>query len=102
MGHWNYRICRKKCQSEHRPEPVYFYGIYEVYYNDDGTIWASTEQPTSLGCDRYVELGDTEEWALGEIKSGLEKMLKCLDTEILDLDTIVYTPRPEVKDGEDS
>jgi hypothetical protein len=98
MGHWNYRICRKKCQSEHREHPVYFYGIYEVYYNEDGSIWATTENPTSLGVDQYVELGDTEQWALDEIKGGLDKMVIALTKPILDLDTIVFTPQPEVDD----
>lgn len=100
MGHWNYRICRKKCQSEHREHPVYFYGIYEVYYNDDGTIWATTEEPVSIGVEQYVELGDTEEGSLKEIEGGLDKMRMALTKEILDLDTIVFTEQPEVEDDE--
>lgn len=101
MGHWNYRIGRKKCQSEHREHPVYFYGIYEVFYNDDGTIWATTEEPVSIGVEQYVELGDTEEWALKEIEGGLDKMRIALTKEILDLDTIVFVERPDVNEEDE-
>jgi hypothetical protein len=36
---WNYRIVRT------RDEFSVSYGIHEVYYSDDGTPWACTEEP---------------------------------------------------------
>jgi len=101
MGHWNYRICRKSVRSEHREHPIYFYGLYEVYYNSDGSIWAVTENPVGTGCDRFEELGDTEEWAIEEIRGALDKMLKATCNPIVDLDTIVYAPQENADDSED-
>lgn len=102
MGHWNYRICRKSVRSEHREHPIYFYGIYEVYYNNDGSIWAVTENPVGLGVDRYSEEeSETEQWAIEEIRGGLDKMLKATCSPILDLDTVVYAPQGDDNDSQD-
>jgi hypothetical protein len=42
-GFWNYRVIRSS-PVPGKPES-YFFGIYEVYYNRDGTVLAYTEDP---------------------------------------------------------
>lgn len=41
---WNYRIVRENIGT--KKEPLYYYGIYEVYYNNRGnpTYWSADVQ----------------------------------------------------------
>jgi hypothetical protein len=48
---WNYRVIR---QDEGGGE--YNYEIHEVYYNDDGSIWAIAESASYPGGDSVEEL----------------------------------------------
>lgn len=42
---WNYRIIKKSVKNSWDCE----YGVYEVYYNEDGGIFAHDETPTIVG-----------------------------------------------------
>jgi hypothetical protein len=42
---WNYRVLKKKNESGE-----YEFGIYEVYYDDNGNIRGSTEMPLTPTC----------------------------------------------------
>lgn len=66
MSHWNHRLIKREYD-----ECVQF-GIHEVFYNDDGSIYAYTEEPISVACD-------TEE----DVKEILEWMQNCLDKPVL-------------------
>lgn len=69
MSHWNYRIV-KVAVDEINDE----FGVYEVYYDDDGKPNARTMEPAGI-------TGDTKE----EIISSLIRALaSCLDSEVLD------------------
>lgn len=61
---WNYRVI-------HRED--WGYGLYEVYYDDDGTIKFWTE--SSVDGNHY----DT----ITELRTGLERMLEALDKDVL-------------------
>ena len=88
---WNYRVA-KKCitvdilKDEVTGEVVDScsedqFGICEVYYNDEWKITSTTE--------RFIEpYGET----LEELKWSFDKMKEAFDKEVLDLDTIVYSP----------
>lgn len=39
MSHWNYRVVKHKDNEEE------VFSIFEVYYNDDGSVYAYTEEP---------------------------------------------------------
>jgi len=78
MKHWNHRICKSTHAVGTEFEEV-FYEIKEVYYNDVGEVWATTQDGATVG-------GNTPD----EVKSSLEKMQRALEYPILDLDTIVY------------
>lgn len=66
MSHWNHRVIKKVT------EIGTFYGIHEVFYNDDGSIYSYTENPVDVFGENIAELQQTLEW-----------MLKCLDKPVL-------------------
>ena len=67
---WNYRVMRKDLPTEEGTQD--WYSIQEVYYNDDGTPGAQT---TDLEITAF---------SIDELRSTLEKMIKCLDKPILE------------------
>ena len=88
---WNYRAAKKRLtvdilKDEVTGEVVDSYsenqfGICEVYYNDKGDITFTSEN--------FIEpCGET----LEELKWCFEKMKEAFDKEVLDLDTVVYSP----------
>jgi len=64
---WNHRVMKSIY-----PSGEIMFSIREVYYNDDGTIYAHTEQP-------IAPIGETIE----ELRQSLEWMIKSLDNPIL-------------------
>lgn len=78
---WNYRVIKDKEN----------YTIHEVYYNEDGSIWA-------YGYNQAVLTENNPE----ELKKSLESMLDSFQKEILIKDDIVLKEKNEyVKDDED-
>ena len=88
---WNYRAAKKRLtvdilKDEVTGEVVDSYsedsfGICEVYYNDEGKITSTTE--------RFIEpYGET----LEDLKTSFNMMKEAFDKEVLDLDTVVYSP----------
>ena len=77
MGHWNFRICKNTNRGPDYEEVSY--QIREAYYNEDGGIWAVTEDAKGV----YGE--DIE-----DVKDCLAKMQLSLNKEIIDLDTFVF------------
>ena len=67
---WNFRVIRKDLPTEEGTQD--WYSIQEVYYNDDGTPGAQTTDLEITGS------------SIDELKSTLEKMIKCLDKPILE------------------
>ena len=73
---WNYRVMRNG------KDDSVWYGIYEVYYDDDGEIYAWTAEPQE-------PFGNTPE----ELRHSLGLMVLALDKPILFLnDTPKGTP----------
>ena len=71
MMSWNYRVMKRKIKGADYEEE--FYAIYEVYYEDDGSIKAWTEKPVSIQ-------GET----LEELKNDLGYYSKALKEPVLD------------------
>ena len=67
---WNFRVIRKDLPTEEGTQD--WYSIQEVYYNDDGTPGAQTTDLEITGS------------SIDELKSTLEKMIKCLNKPILE------------------
>ncbi len=65
--YWNYRVIRTLGH-----DGVPYYGIHEVYYNEEGKPTAMTENAVDVG-------GDTK----SEIKSVLNGMKRALSKKIL-------------------
>jgi len=71
---WDYRII----QTEE--DGTLHYGIYEVYYDEDGTVSARTESTVSLN---YPLEDQDEDELLEEIKKDLKHMKRALYRPIL-------------------
>jgi len=82
--HWNHRIVRKWIDNEP------WYSIREVFYNDDNTVYAYTQ-------DAIAPEGESTEI----LRQTLEWMLKCLDNPVLDQQEIkCVDPDPGEDDWE--
>lgn len=104
---WNYRLCKKthRTETEITGEiTCVSYEIHEAYYNDDGGIWAVTEDAVTVGA--YMDqLDETEEEKLTELAQTLDWMRLALAKGIIDLDTYVFAdqdPCDEMLDEEAS
>ena len=71
MSHWNHRVVHKEIQCGSEKED--WYAIHEVYYDENEKIEGITENSIAPG-------GNTAE----ELKNELERMIKCLEKEILE------------------
>lgn len=65
---WNYRVI--SFQDENSEDR--FVGIHEVFYNEDETIKAVSEEPRPV-CGNNID----------ELRDILQKMMECLKKEIL-------------------
>lgn len=107
---WNYRLCKKTHRTdENDPDKIICvsYEIHEAYYNDDGEIWAVTEDAVTVGAYmEYIDrLDETEEEKLVELAQTLGWMQLALAKGIIDLDTYVFAdqdPCDETLDEEAS
>lgn len=81
MSNWNYRLCKVTFNKGEEFEEV-SYEIREAYYNDDGSIWAVTDEAVGL-------YGDTPETA----KRTYEWFGLAFQKEVIDLDTFVFAKR---------
>jgi hypothetical protein len=66
-------------------EIIPFYSIREVFYDSDGTVMTYTAHPIKV-----------EEQSIESLRITLNRMLKCLDNPILELDeksTLPHTNR---------
>ena len=74
---WNYRIIKKKKD---------LYGLYEVFYNDDGEITAHSQDPEVIG--------DSPEDLLQTLRLMLDDANKSYN-KILESDKIKFAPMYE-------
>ena len=71
MSHWNHRVVR------HSPEEGdIYYGIHEVYYDDEGNVLFLTESPVEVWGEDVDDL----------IK-GYTNMSKAFDKPVIDFNT---------------
>lgn len=74
MGHWNHRVVKKVFESGEEQ-----YSVREVFYNDDGQIYAYTEDPIDLACETPEALREYIQWCLN-----------CLDKPILEDGKVIF------------
>ena len=67
MSYWNQRVVLKKLE-----DGTDWYSIREVYYNDDGTIYAWTEDAMEISSE-----------SLDGLKRYVQQVLACLDKPVL-------------------
>jgi len=71
MSTWNHRVIKRTYPRETTEDEV-LYGIYEVYYNEDGSIYGHTEDPVNV-----------MEYSTDELLDTLERMMRCLGKPVL-------------------
>lgn len=82
---WNYRIIKDKD----------YYGLYEVMYNDDGEIFAHSEEPEIIG-ENPKDLLDTLELMIHDVNKHIIN-----GEEILEIDKIKFAkPCEDYEKGE--
>lgn len=74
MSHWNHRVLKQIL-----PDGTEWYTVREVFYNDDGTIFAYTEKPVEIAGESLAELRQEIEW-----------ILACLGQEMLIEDEVEF------------
>lgn len=67
MGHWNHRVVKETLQDGSS-----WYTVREVFYNDDNSIYAYTEDAMDASAENLDDLREYLEW-----------MMKALDQPIL-------------------
>ena len=71
---WSNRIVK------HEKDDTVWYGVHEVFYNDNGGINGYTEDPITI-------LGETEK----DVKSQLEMIMKDIENhEVIDASTVKF------------
>ena len=85
MSYWNFRVCKEKYKDI---GDVWELAIREVYYNDDGSIWAVSKD----GISAHGEINEDsdEAAALKDVKADLQRMQECTEKPILDLNTLEF------------
>ncbi|MBU4225655.1 MAG: hypothetical protein KKC71_07525 [Chloroflexi bacterium] len=66
MSHWNHRVVKQILNGED------WYSVREVFYNDDGSIYAYTEEPVDISGESIEALKQYAQW-----------VLNCIDKDIL-------------------
>jgi len=56
---WDHRVVRQTL-----PDGSYWYSVREVFYNDDGTIYAYTENPVNISGESIEDLREYIQWIL--------------------------------------
>lgn len=88
---WNYRLAKKTVGKGTSFECT-LYGVVEAYYNEDGSIWATSENFQQIGgLDNVEDILWTLETMLNDVKLG---------REVIDLDTITYAALDKAIEGD--
>ncbi len=84
MSHWNHRVVKQTIEGED------FFSIREVFYNDDETVYAYTENPTGV-CGESID----------DIREQISQILKSLDSPVLVDGEVEFVEPEEDDDDED-
>ena len=89
---WNHRVTKRKTDFDEGTGSNIEFGIREVFYNDNGEVYAIAEEADSPWGESFEDL-----------KSDMEHYMKALDNPVIDLDTIKYADMdPDDSEDEDS
>ena len=67
--HWNYRVIKHLATDPKNTSDEEYFGMYEVYYNEDGTIMSRTESAIVIG-DTFEELEEVLEMMMKDLTLG--------------------------------
>ena len=67
MAHWNHRVVKQTLSDGSE-----YYSVREVHYNDDGSIYAYSEEPVGIQGESLEAMREYTQW-----------VLNCMDKDIL-------------------
>ena len=70
MTHWNHRLVKEVLTWDGQEHD--WYSVREVFYNEDGSIYAYTEEPVDIAGESIEDLKEYTQW-----------ILNCLEKDIL-------------------
>lgn len=77
MGNWNFRVVKTQ-------DPMGdYYLVREIYYHDDGSLYAIAEEPAAVGGE-----------SIEELREVIAMILSCLDKPALAEDEVDFVGRP--------
>ena len=66
---WNYRVMHHKVGVQE------YYGLHEVYYKEDGSVWLWTNDPEVMG-DTVDEIGSTLRMMINDFENSKHDVLE--------------------------
>lgn len=79
MSHWNHRVVKQIL-----PDGTDWYSVREVFYNDDNSIYAYTEEPVDISGENIDSLKEYCQW-----------VINCLDKDILVDGEVIFVGNPD-------
>ena len=67
MSHWNHRVVKEKLE-----DGTEWFSVREVFYNDDGSIYAYTEDPIDISGE-----------SVDGMRQSVTRILDCLNKDVL-------------------
>ena len=71
---WNYRVMHHKVGVQE------YYGLHEVYYKEDGSVWLWTSEPQIIG-DTIGDIGEILHMMLKDYKKSKDDVLEYNNTD---------------------
>jgi hypothetical protein len=65
MSHWNHRVIKEQLAGED------WYSVREVFYNDDDSIYAYTEEPVDICGESIENLREYLQWCLASLDKDI-------------------------------
>lgn len=83
MSHWNHRVVKQKLEDGSE-----WFSVREVFYNDDGSIYAYTENPIDISGESIEAMREYCQW-----------VLNCLDKDVLIDGEVVFVDNDTAQQG---
>jgi hypothetical protein len=95
MSHWNYRVIHRKVSAVNGYDED-TYSIHEVYYNDNGDIYAFSQEPVQAWSDTVVGL----KWVLEKFQEAYNKPVLNYENLLSVIKNPNYEPLGITNEGE--
>jgi hypothetical protein len=100
-GYWNTRIIKKTIEGDYKDGTHYkeiVMDVYEIYYKQDGTIWAWSENPICTAFSDREEFGDVLKHF---VEASQKTILELVNDELVDTYQTIEFYEEDEEDEED-